>query len=285
MTILRRRHNGNFTIVPNAIFEDKRLSSEAKGTLGYLLSRPQDWTVRLTHIGNVLRMGRHKTERVFQELKAAGYVVRGPQRRTEGRWGAAEFLVLDDPHNALTLDAMSPAATEARPQVAPSPCPEKPSTVEPSTVIQGTYKDRKENKTDLNNIAADARADEPAKSLITTEAFKIADALIQLQHLDPDDPRSVGMPYTVQGWLAKGWRADLIYQAVAVVMARRTEPPNSLRYFEAAIAEAHAEHNRPLPVITTPKGSGVRYASNRGAGGFARNAIRFAHRNGGGHPT
>jgi hypothetical protein len=31
-------------------------------------------------------------------------------------------------------------------------------------------------------------------------------------------------------------------------MARRAEAPKSLRYFEQAIADAHAELDRPLPV-------------------------------------
>ena len=39
MTIIRREHKAHFTIVPNAVFADTRLSIEAKGVLGYLLSR------------------------------------------------------------------------------------------------------------------------------------------------------------------------------------------------------------------------------------------------------
>jgi hypothetical protein len=34
MTIVRREHRAQFTIVPNAIFLDDRLSIEAKGVLG-----------------------------------------------------------------------------------------------------------------------------------------------------------------------------------------------------------------------------------------------------------
>lgn len=33
--IIRHRHKGRFTPVPNSIFEDDRLSIEAKGLLGY----------------------------------------------------------------------------------------------------------------------------------------------------------------------------------------------------------------------------------------------------------
>ena len=42
MIIVRREHRAHFTIVPNAVFADTRLSVEAKGVLGYLLSRPHN---------------------------------------------------------------------------------------------------------------------------------------------------------------------------------------------------------------------------------------------------
>jgi hypothetical protein len=184
---------------------------------------------------------------------------------------------------AVTLYSlsMSPIRITTTPQLA------TPQFAAPQTGPDDTAPVRYEPSIEpLIDAAADARTCKPTKSLITPEAFALADALIRLQRFDRDDPRSVGVPYTAQLWLSKGWRANLIQQAVEVVMARRTEPPKSLRYFEAAIAQAHAEHDRPLPVasITTSKGSGARYASSRGGGGFARNAIALARRNSSQYP-
>jgi hypothetical protein len=73
MTIVRREHRVQFTIVPNAILLDDRLSIEAKGVLGYLLSRPRSWQVRLGHVGRTLRIDRKKLQRIFREID---YVVR-----------------------------------------------------------------------------------------------------------------------------------------------------------------------------------------------------------------
>ena len=62
MTIVRREHRAHFIIMPNG------LSVEAKGVLGYLLSRPHKWHVRLEHVGDGLSMvGRKKLQRVFRE--------------------------------------------------------------------------------------------------------------------------------------------------------------------------------------------------------------------------
>ena len=60
MTIVRREHRAHFTILPNAIFLDQHLSIEAKGVLGYLLSRPNKWSVRLEQVGRILNIGRRK---------------------------------------------------------------------------------------------------------------------------------------------------------------------------------------------------------------------------------
>jgi hypothetical protein len=98
MTIVRREHRAQFTIVPNAIFRDDRLSIEAKGVLGYLLSRPHNWQVRLDHVGRTLRIGRKKLQRIFRELIGAGYVTR-EQARTAGahRFCEIDYVVRDVP--------------------------------------------------------------------------------------------------------------------------------------------------------------------------------------------
>jgi hypothetical protein len=98
MTIVRREHRAQFTIVPNAIFRDDRLSIEAKGVLGYLLSRPHNWQVRLDHVGRTLRIGRKKLQRIFRELIGAGYVTREQQRTADAhRFCEIDYVVRDVP--------------------------------------------------------------------------------------------------------------------------------------------------------------------------------------------
>jgi hypothetical protein len=98
MTIVRREHRAQFTIVPNAIFLDDRLSIEAKGVLGYLLSRPHSWQVRLDHVGRTLRIGRKKLQRIFRELIGAGYVTREQPRTADAhRFREIDYVVRDVP--------------------------------------------------------------------------------------------------------------------------------------------------------------------------------------------
>lgn len=96
VTIIRREHRAHFTIVPNAMFLDERLSIEAKGVLGFLLSRPHKWQVRLEHVGRTLRIGRKKLQRIFRELISAGYVTREQRRILDDqRFGEMDYVVRD----------------------------------------------------------------------------------------------------------------------------------------------------------------------------------------------
>jgi hypothetical protein len=98
VTIVRRQHWAHFTIVPNAMFLDERLSIEAKSVLGFLLSRPHKWQVRLDHVGRTLRIGRKKLQRIFRELISAGYVTREQRRILDDqRFGEMDYVVRDVP--------------------------------------------------------------------------------------------------------------------------------------------------------------------------------------------
>jgi hypothetical protein len=92
--IIRERHRSGFSILSNKIWEDKNLSVEAKGTLGYLLSRPPNWRVRLTHVARMLRLGRDRLYRIINECIAAGYIVRR-QEREGGAFKAVTYYVRD----------------------------------------------------------------------------------------------------------------------------------------------------------------------------------------------
>jgi hypothetical protein len=116
MTIIRREHRAYFTVLPNAIFVDQRLSIEAKGVLGYLLSRPNKWSVRLEQVGRTLKVGRRKLQRIFRELIGAGYVTR-EQRRIGSvqRYGQMDYVVRDVP---VTIH---PVDNSAKPRVQKGP--------------------------------------------------------------------------------------------------------------------------------------------------------------------
>jgi hypothetical protein len=84
--ILRVPKEGNFTILDNHLLTDERLSWEARGLLSYLLSKPDDWQVRLYDLVRRGPAGEHKVTRILRELQAAGYLRRHRMRRADGRF-------------------------------------------------------------------------------------------------------------------------------------------------------------------------------------------------------
>jgi hypothetical protein len=89
-----------------------------------------------------------------------------------------------------------------------------------------------------------------SKSLISPEAFETASNVLVAMGLDPHHPLSVGAPLTIQGWFNEHWRSECILIGVKRGMqSRNGDPPGTLKYFEKAIARAHAELSPSLPTV------------------------------------
>src|SRR4051812_34581924 len=74
-TIIRiSKHERAFLTVANATVQDARLSWGARGLLVYLLSLPDDWDIRVSHLTNQGDAGRDAVRRMLRELHALGYV-------------------------------------------------------------------------------------------------------------------------------------------------------------------------------------------------------------------
>lgn len=118
----------------------------------------------------------------------------------------------------------------------------------PSTTVERSANDLRSpySHKERVDVGGDARASPGCA--ITPEAFALCDELMRLQRLEKDDPRCIASAYAVQAWLTKGWKYEVIRSTVDIVMSKRADAPSALRYFEKAIAAAHAEFDRPLPV-------------------------------------
>ena len=84
MSIVRVRKDARYFAASNEPFNDKRLSWEARGLMGYLLSKPDHWEVKLADLENNGPAGEHKLGRMLSELRAAGYMNRIRVRHEDG---------------------------------------------------------------------------------------------------------------------------------------------------------------------------------------------------------
>lgn len=116
MSVLRRVHTNNFTVIHNALLCDRDLSAEAVGIICYLISKPHNWTLRPGELADRFNSGADRIQRILKELIGAGYIRKTRERDPVTQaWRAVEYIILD------TRDEPLPENTEVA-----QPTPEEP---------------------------------------------------------------------------------------------------------------------------------------------------------------
>ncbi|RVL02474.1 helix-turn-helix domain-containing protein [Sinorhizobium meliloti] len=144
-TIRRGVRNARYAAIPNHVFEDARLSMEARWLLSYLLSKPDNWTVVIGDIIKKGNCGRDKARKMIAELVDVGYAER-EQQREDGKFGASVLVIFDEPRCA-------PGAENAAEMsgVAILPQTDLPATALPSPVSPAPVKSAHSNNSDSAN--------------------------------------------------------------------------------------------------------------------------------------
>lgn len=75
-TVHRTVLPNDFTILPNRLLKDKRLSFRARGILAMMLSMPEDWQTYAEWIEDQGTEGREALQSAFKELENCGYLSR-----------------------------------------------------------------------------------------------------------------------------------------------------------------------------------------------------------------
>src|SRR6478609_1914849 len=73
MHVHRSAHARNFTVLPNEILQDRRLTYTSRGLLIDLLSRPDGWREDGRHMADTSPQGRQAIYNALKELALAGY--------------------------------------------------------------------------------------------------------------------------------------------------------------------------------------------------------------------
>lgn len=79
-TIHRRKLSEHFTVLPNQLLCDKRLSFKARGLLVMMLSKPENWKTNASWIEDQATEGREALQGAFKELETFGYLKRVCER-------------------------------------------------------------------------------------------------------------------------------------------------------------------------------------------------------------
>ncbi|MFJ7279816.1 hypothetical protein [Kitasatospora sp. NPDC098663] len=118
MRVHRSAHARNFTVLPNLVLQDRRLSLAARGLLADLLSRPDRWREDGRQIADSSTDSRAAVRKALRELIEAGYYRVEKVRMPDGKI-CSEAHVFDTPQKPGLKEAKK-LLEVANPQVEPS---------------------------------------------------------------------------------------------------------------------------------------------------------------------
>jgi len=115
--IKRSKHTTDYTVIPNAIMEDRDLDCECLGMLTYLIGKPSNWKIQAEFLGKRFGWGKTKVYGILKKLINAGYVTR-KANIVNGLKRGSEYTVYDmkmaeKPHCSQTRTSDTPIVRES----------------------------------------------------------------------------------------------------------------------------------------------------------------------------
>ncbi|HUQ36673.1 MAG TPA: hypothetical protein VM144_09895 [Aestuariivirga sp.] len=233
--IIRRKHSGNFAVIPNATADDERLAADTLGTLVYLLAKPEDWKVIVADIRRRFGIGRNRVYAIMLELEGAGYVRRFQNRAAHSQFSSIEYHVFDCPQvGAGEADMVDEGRDAEIQQLANSPLPQNGDTVEtqqntvsPLTVYRETASPKRghilntKSTNSLRGKKPSAEAGELSPS-INQEVWKEGFDLLKTTSLNPN--RSIIGKWLKRASTKKDGKKKLLAMIRAAVAAGTLDP-------------------------------------------------------------
>jgi len=134
-TIIRAPRRRRFVVVDQKVVDDERLTLAARGLLVMLLSRPDDWRIRISDLRKRCHVGRDAVYKLLRELRKLGYVRYVPNRTASGSLAGGTYYVHE-----------IPAETEDLP-----PLPDLPEAAAPDTLAPDALPNTQKNSITTTN--------------------------------------------------------------------------------------------------------------------------------------
>lgn len=98
MSIIKRHHTENYSVMANHCLRNKLLSAKAKGIFAYIMSLPEDWKLYRTELTNHFTDGKDSIRSGFDELIKFGYIIATESRDEAGRMAGWDYDIYEVPH-------------------------------------------------------------------------------------------------------------------------------------------------------------------------------------------
>ena len=91
--VIRIKRQEGFTVLPNGLLRDPRLTLKTKGLFCMMLSFPEDWTFSVGGLMSVCDTGGDALRSALGELEEAGYLERERTHSESGRFGGSVYTL------------------------------------------------------------------------------------------------------------------------------------------------------------------------------------------------
>lgn len=123
MGTFRVHKNGNFTIMSNYHFKERKMSLKAKGLLSLMLSLPDTWNYSVSGLVTLSKDGKDSVMSALAELEKFGYLTRERVVNDKGQFSGIEYNIFEEPQREKPI-AEKPISVKEN---AEKPTAEKPS--------------------------------------------------------------------------------------------------------------------------------------------------------------
>jgi hypothetical protein len=90
---MKLNKNIPFTVAPNALIQDDRLTAQARFVYVYMASMPDDWIFYMAPLSTKLNMGVKTLRKYLAELEEYGWLTNNGQQNENGEFGANEYTI------------------------------------------------------------------------------------------------------------------------------------------------------------------------------------------------
>lgn len=97
MGTFRVHKTGNFTVMSNYHFKEKKMSLKAKGLLSLMLSLPDDWNYSVSGLVTLSKDGKDSVMSALNELEKFGYLSRERVVNDKGQFAGVEYNIFEQP--------------------------------------------------------------------------------------------------------------------------------------------------------------------------------------------
>ena len=97
MGTFRVHKTGNFTVMSNYHFKEKKMSLKAKGLLSLMLSLPDNWNYSVSGLVTLSKDGKDSVMSALSELESFGYLNRERVVNDKGQFAGVEYNIFEQP--------------------------------------------------------------------------------------------------------------------------------------------------------------------------------------------